>query len=299
MPERTDLSGARSRPDIECGACRSTAHAAIYRSPRGMVYRCCDCGIFFVDDAGAEILAQEKLFYSTIDEGRYRVYFERFRSVQYRQVLSRLNLGSGKTLLDIGASYGWMVRAALDLGLDAYGVEPGDAGCDRDLRERIFRSSLQQYCAIAHREFDIVTIWHVLEHLRDPVGVLSQMKSLLAKDGVLVVAVPTTDGWMFRLALVLKAIGSHKLLYELFYLHNPNMHFFYHNLRSLSTLLERNGFEIMWSDVMEAFDWTTIWKRAPSPLVSLALRLLGPFIKLSRFTARENLIIVSRRKEQM
>lgn len=284
---------------VECVACRSSAHAPRYRSPRGVIYQCCDCGIFFVDDAGVEIPTQDKLFYSTIDEGRYRAYFEGFRSGQYRQVLTRLNPGPGKTLLDIGASYGWMVRTALDLGLDAYGVEPGEAECDRDLRDRILRSSLQEYCATAHRQFDVVTIWHVLEHLRDPVGALSQMRSLLATDGVLVIAVPTTDGWMFRLALVLRALGSHKLLDELFYFHNPNMHFFYPNLRSLSTLLERTGFEIMWSDVMEAFDWTAIWKRVRSPLVSLALRLLGPFIKLSRFTARENLIIVSRRKDEV
>jgi SAM-dependent methyltransferase len=47
--------------------------------------------------------------------------------------------------------------------------------------------------------FDLITLWHVLEHLRNPVEVLGLARRLLKPEGTLVVAVPNVSGLSFRI----------------------------------------------------------------------------------------------------
>jgi SAM-dependent methyltransferase len=238
----------------------------------------------------------DSLFYSTIDESRYISYFEPFRKGQYRHVLRMLGLPPNASHLDIGASYGWMVEVGLELGLDSYGLEPGAAKWKPEIAHRIFRGSLEQYSRTARKKFDVVTIWHVLEHLPEPLGAVENLAQLLGDSGTLVVAVPTTGGWMFRLALLLERwFGSQRLLGELFYFHNPNMHFFYYNAGGVRILLERFGLRVSSAATMESFDWSTLHGRVVSPLMKTGLRLAGPAIGATGFTRRENLVVTARR----
>jgi SAM-dependent methyltransferase len=288
-------TASEARVGPTCRACGSIECQAAFRIHRGTIYLCKDCDGYFIDDGGKGPANQETLFYSTIDEARYREYFRPFRSGQYQYVLERLGLPTGSTLLDVGASFGWMVEVGLKLHFDAYGVEPGDAEYSPELNGRIFRASLEQYCTEANRTFDVITIWHVLEHLRDPPAAVEQMKSLLAPGGLLVIALPTTNGSVFHLARLFYHLGSPFLLNEMFYSHNPNMHFFYPSTQCMVKLVKRFGFEIVRVETLESFDWTTIWKRVHSPLGKWVLRQLGPLIRWSRLSARENLVIIARK----
>jgi len=42
-------------------------------------------------------------------------------------------------------------------------------------------------------KFDVITLFHVLEHFDDPRAVLKQLKSMLAKGGIIVIEVPNAD----------------------------------------------------------------------------------------------------------
>jgi 2-polyprenyl-3-methyl-5-hydroxy-6-metoxy-1,4-benzoquinol methylase len=281
---------------IECRVCGSSDCHESFSSYRGSVYHCKQCRLYFVGMSEAPPLGQESGFYSTIDEERYKEYFRPFRSDQYRYVLSQLPSRRGASLLDIGASYGWMVEVGNNLGFDSFGLEPGSASYDASLEGRIFRETLENFCARSKRKFDVITIWHVLEHLPDPVAAMGQINSLLEDGGTLVIAVPTSDGWMFRLALLLnKLFGSKHLLNELFYFHNINMHFTYPNIESVDTLLQQQKLKIISAITLEAFDWKTIWKRATSPYIRIGLKLLGPLIATSGFTRRENLVVIAQK----
>lgn len=260
------------------------------------MYQCNRCGIYYVDVDNGTAPEQEKLFYSTIDANLYQAYFEPFRSGQYRYVLEKLGPAHDRTLLDVGASYGWMIQVGRSLGFDSFGLEPGDAEYDRSLEGRIFRVSLEEYWKQANQSVDVITIWHVLEHLRDPAAAIAQMRDLLTDQGELVIAVPTSDGRFFRLALLFNRLfGNRRLLHEVFYVHNANMHFFYPNEKSLRVLLERCGFQVRWVETLECFDWTRLWQRGGSRLSRFLLRVGGPLLKWSKITAAENLVIVARK----
>lgn len=279
-----------------CEVCYFRETAFVFNSKRGMIFRCLNCGVYFVVDNGLTPENQVNFFYTTIDERKYMTYFEPFRSRQYRYVLKKLNLKPESSLLDVGASYGWMVRVGMELGLDSYGLEPGVVSSDVALSKRIDHSSLQEYAQATTRRFDVITIWHVLEHLQKPVEAMGQMCQLLKAGGNLVIAVPTIDGWMFRLGLLLQRLfGRLELLNELFYFHNPNMHFFYYNEKSIKELLRQVNLKVSSVETIESFDWTTIYRRLSSPISQLFLRITGPLIALSGFTRKENLIVVARK----
>jgi SAM-dependent methyltransferase len=291
-----DDGGSQQTParDI-CTICSSHATEQAFVSRRGVVIRCSDCGTYRVK---AEHTPEDhdSLFYSTIDESKYVSYFEPFRKGQYRQVLRTLDLPPNARHLDVGASYGWMVEVGLELGLDSYGLEPGAAKWKSAIAGRISRGSLEQYSRTAKKKFDVVTIWHVLEHLPDPLAAAEHLEQLLDDGGTLVVAVPTTDGRMFRLALLLERwLGTQRLLGELFYFHNANMHFYYYNAGGVRSLLERFGLRVSSVETMESFDWRTMHSRVVSPPIRIGLRLAGPAIAASGFTRGENLVVTARR----
>jgi SAM-dependent methyltransferase len=238
---------------------------------------------------------QAALFYATIDEERYVEYFEPFRKGQYRHVVGALKLPAGATHLDVGASYGWMVEVGQELGLDSHGIEPGEAAPTAEaVRPRIRRASLEDFAAGEGRRFDLITLWHVLEHLPEPRRALELLRGLLADGGRLLIAVPNAEGRLYRAGLLLqRTLRRPELMNELWYFHNPNMHFYYYTPRSLAELVRRSGLALCEQSVIEAFDWRTIYSRVLLPLPRLLLRTVGPLLARSRFTGRENLITVA------
>ena len=96
-------------------------------------------------------------------------------------------------LLDIGCAAGFILREARrKFGAIAMGVDPGESFhrfCEAD-GFQVYRST-EELLAAATEPFDCITMSHVLEHLRDPVGSLRMLREkLLAPGGVLAIEVP-------------------------------------------------------------------------------------------------------------
>ncbi len=108
---------------------------------------------------------------------------------------------SGK-LLDIGCSTGSFVRAALDAGFDAEGVDISSPAiaCGREfgLPLRCLDVLNDAPDDVLHDspagKFDIVTLWATLEHLPDPIRHLRRARELLNPGGLLLVSVPNFSG---------------------------------------------------------------------------------------------------------
>ena len=94
----------------------------------------------------------------------------------------------GKNLLDVGAGTGDFLVACKNNGWNASGIEPSlDArkiASDKkiELNEDLF--------LLQEKSYDVITLWHVLEHVINLEDYIVQLKRLLKEDGVLVIAVP-------------------------------------------------------------------------------------------------------------
>ncbi len=98
--------------------------------------------------------------------------------------LKRYNKGS---LLDFGAGSGEFVNEAKKRGFLAYGYEP----INKTTNDSVF-DDLKK---ISVREFDVITLWHVIEHTKRPLFLLEKLKKRLNKKGIICVAVPNQDSF--------------------------------------------------------------------------------------------------------
>ena len=93
-----------------------------------------------------------------------------------------------KTVLDIGAGTGDFLKAAENYGWNISGVEPNSKARQLALNKNIsLAANIQE---ISDKRFDVITLWHVLEHLPDLDSDIQKFKQLLNPKGTLVIAVP-------------------------------------------------------------------------------------------------------------
>ena len=97
-------------------------------------------------------------------------------------------LATGGSILDIGAGTGDFLLAAKKCGWSTAGIEP-DYPARLLAAKKGIRLS-ESASGFKKSSFDVITMWHVLEHVSDLEEQIRQLTTLLKKDGLLVIAVP-------------------------------------------------------------------------------------------------------------
>lgn len=102
--------------------------------------------------------------------------------------------------LDVGCGSGGSLGVARALGWQVAGIEMDEAAAAKARRftDEIYVGDLLG-ATFAPGRFDVVTVFHVLEHLTDPVAALRRMLDWLAPEGLLIVEVPNAGGLGARL----------------------------------------------------------------------------------------------------
>jgi len=101
--------------------------------------------------------------------------------------------GSVGSVLDIGAGTGNFLKRASDKGWEVHGVEPNKKA--RTYAEQKQIDLKEHITDFKGKQFDVVTLWHVLEHLPDLDNIVSQIESLVKPGGVLLIAVPNFNSY--------------------------------------------------------------------------------------------------------
>jgi SAM-dependent methyltransferase len=140
----------------------------------------------------------------------------------------------GLELLDVGCGNGLFVKQAARKGFRAFGLESSPEAVEiarRDGLTSIIQGSVEDL-GKRDQEFDILTRFHCLEHLKSPEDYLLNLKKYLRPPGHLLVQVPNTD------SLQAKFFGS-----SWYGLDCPR-HLCNFGERSLTRLLQSSGFSI-------------------------------------------------------
>jgi SAM-dependent methyltransferase len=190
---RTNQTDTRpdSTDDIEtlsqCGVCGSRTLVQIDQANR--ICRCGHCGYVF--DNPRPTLRAIVAFYSQL--GKYDSWLkeEECRSLHYRRRLEILkrHLSSG-SLLDVGTGTGQFLSIARE-SFTVLGTEVSQSAV-RIAKNKYGLDVKQGQVEDIHFDtrFDVITLFHVLEHVPDPLSTLRRCRELLNSDGILVVAVP-------------------------------------------------------------------------------------------------------------
>lgn len=173
-----------------------------------LLYSCSSCGLLFQDPRTVQGRLME--FYPEgywwKGEGRFstleRVYREWVLGRdQLKFLLSIFPDPSARRLLDIGCGSGTLVKLARRAGFEAYGMEvsPGALeAADPECRPYLLQSSEEELLRQGQK-FDVLTLFHSLEHLPEPFPYLKKIQKLLARPGALVVQVPNRASWQARI----------------------------------------------------------------------------------------------------
>lgn len=103
---------------------------------------------------------------------------------------------NNKSLLDFGAGTGDFLLAAQKNGWSVEGVEPNH---DARMRSREKRMELHRDMgALPKKQFQIITLWHVLEHLPDLENQMAQLIGRLEENGTMIIAVPNFNSYDAR-----------------------------------------------------------------------------------------------------
>jgi 2-polyprenyl-3-methyl-5-hydroxy-6-metoxy-1,4-benzoquinol methylase len=99
-------------------------------------------------------------------------------------------------LLDFGCGTGEFLKLAKSQGWKTTGMEP--SGVARDHSDpaisKDIRASLEDVIS-RHPTFDVITLWHVLEHVEDLNTTFKDLKNILAQNGTIFIAVPNHASW--------------------------------------------------------------------------------------------------------
>ncbi len=200
---------------------------------------CERCGFAFREDRG------ERDVHAIYESGAYteargaeysdpRTLGERRRHARVRLDFIAPHADGGR-LLDVGAAGGAFVEQALARGFDAEGVEPTPefAAFARETLGVPVRATTVEQAGLVDGSLDVVTMWHVLEHVPDPVAVLTLLGAVLRPDGVLALEVPNAAGHLAR------SLGRAWPSLE------PDVHVNQFGPRSLAQALERAGLAVV------------------------------------------------------
>ncbi len=103
------------------------------------------------------------------------------------RLIKKLNNGSGK-LLDVGSGTGDFLALAQKAKWNVYGVEPNSNA--RALSHNKGITVFENLTDIHETNFDVITLWHVLEHVQDIDSYIFEISKKLKPKGVLIIAVP-------------------------------------------------------------------------------------------------------------
>jgi 2-polyprenyl-3-methyl-5-hydroxy-6-metoxy-1,4-benzoquinol methylase len=98
-------------------------------------------------------------------------------------------------ILDVGSGAGELVFVLRAAGFEAFGLEPDDAFAEyaRDIMNVPVETGTVGTVSIVPASFDIVTMFHALEHVGDPVATVTTIAKWLEPSGLLVIEVPNVE----------------------------------------------------------------------------------------------------------
>jgi SAM-dependent methyltransferase len=172
---------------VACAGC-----GLVYQNPRVTLDH---IGEYYDDQYIAHRKKQTWGLLTTLVEGGMR----KLDADKERLVSRYVTLTSQSVVLDVGCAVGtFLQRIREEHGSVVVGVDFKDLSWHPALRGVEFHRSLFYDAFLASRRFDLVTMWHFLEHDYDPLRSLRTARNVLKPGGHLVVEVPRLDSATFR-----------------------------------------------------------------------------------------------------
>lgn len=168
------------------------------------VQKCVSCGFRFTnpipteENIGSYYDVDNYMSHATnAKKGLMPFVYKKVRNINVANKIKLVNeFAQGKSLLDIGAGNGFFLNACKNSGFEVAGLEPDENA--RRVALSDYSLSLQDPCEIKNipdQSVDVITMWHVLEHVYHLKRDIAEYKRVLKDDGAIVLALPNIDSF--------------------------------------------------------------------------------------------------------
>ena len=231
-----------------CGKMPSTPDEVISRNETRTYRRCSTCGMVYMAYTTLEDKKYQKSYFFEDYKKQYgKTYEEDFDSIKAqgmrRAAIIKSLYGAGapaseKTLLDIGCAYGPFLAAAADTSFNPFGTDISDDAVSYVQQKLKYPAVCSAFPEIDTAEefgitqFDVVTMWYVIEHFKDLGRVLRKVSSLVRKGGLFAFSTPSGEG--------ISAVSDKDHFYEI----SPTDHYTIWEPSRAESILRLFGFKI-------------------------------------------------------
>jgi 2-polyprenyl-3-methyl-5-hydroxy-6-metoxy-1,4-benzoquinol methylase len=219
----------------------------VFELPHTMVWQCTSppCKLRFAHPqlSESQLASTYTELYYPPDENLNHASLENTSDDILRQVLQQMQtrFGSleGRRLLDYGCGRGTLLKVAGEFGALSVGIESDPVArsiAAKQTSTQVFASLREMQSSQHDAEFDFITLWTVIEHLRTPWDELAQLRQLLRPGG-----------WLLICTMDISCLRARWQREKWEQYTNPT-HFYYFNPRSLGRAVLAAGFS-------ELFQW--------------------------------------------
>jgi len=227
---------------ISCPICQSVQSRLLCRKQGMDIVQCQQCKTAFVHDIPdgktLESLYSEQYFKSDEPSIGYRDYarISEQKRLTFTKRLKKIErLCPGRRLLDVGCATGLFVDIATSRGWTATGMDVSEFAIKEANAHYtgMFMVADLMTADFPTNSYDTITMFDVIEHVPQPLEVLSRIADLLSDQGLLVIETPNAGGLMAKLM-------RHRWPY-----YRPPEHLFYFSPTSLQVALKKSRFELL------------------------------------------------------
>jgi len=153
-----------------------------------------------------------------------------------------LKLMACPEILDIGSGQGLFLDLVKRAGWEGVGIE---------LNEKAVKMSQDRFgikvqagtidsVDLGEKKFDVVALWDIFEHVKDPLELLLKSNQLLKQEGLIFIETPNVSSFLDKIVLLLSKIGITGPAKTFYGLHHLSLW----NPKNIKQALEKYGFEI-------------------------------------------------------
>ncbi len=236
---------------VKCNICGSDDYKIIYHSNVGItrpsvedytstvnkysvfnnIVKCKKCGLVYMNPRDVGV---NELYKDVVDNAYLKTWQERSETFnEHLKVIAKYKPCG--LLLDIGCYAGIFLDEAQKRGYQVTGIEPSTWASDYARKKTgatIINASCNEKLFFPTEEFDLVTLWDVVEHLDDPSLCLSNIYTYLKSDGIVVITTHDIG------SIIAKLMGKR-------YPWLMRFHLYHFTPKTLSVLLLKNRLEVV------------------------------------------------------
>ena len=206
------------------------------------IVECTSCGFKLTnpvpdaDAIGAYYQSEDYVSHSNTNKGLINSLYQMIRRRTIRQKGEKIIRHFGKktgSILDYGAGTGTFLAHMKSIGWETVGLEPSPEA--RLVAEKEYQILLHPPEHLHHlpaNSADVITLWHVLEHVHTLNETLARLTQILKNDGLMVIAVPNCTAYEAQV------FGRHWAAYDV-----PR-HLYHFSIETMTRLLAKHGLQV-------------------------------------------------------